>query len=235
MSEQRIFGVRSTAAPPRNGFNRHGVLAGDDSVHEMSNRLCYTNPYDTHGANDVVSRQFRWICDDPLLLFFITVPWLRYALAPSEYTCNSYVDASTGASLCPNGFRAVTDGGTVSCGTEADACDDGTCCEEGECVCILPVALGAGQQGQGLEIQCPPSDKGQRRGVKHHFLVSSRCTYSARYGGIATANDNMFVLDQYSIPYLLSKTEQPDPLASIVATACLVSLSSFTPLYHGVE
>ncbi|CAN0575624.1 unnamed protein product, partial [Ectocarpus sp. 12 AP-2014] len=47
-----------------------------------------------------------------------------------ELMCDSFVDAESGASLCPSGFSAIANAGSVSCGVGGE-CDEATCCEEG--------------------------------------------------------------------------------------------------------
>ncbi|CAN0433673.1 unnamed protein product, partial [Ectocarpus fasciculatus] len=46
-----------------------------------------------------------------------------------DYTCDSFVDAESGASLCPSGFSAIANGGSVSCGI-GEECNEATCCDE---------------------------------------------------------------------------------------------------------
>ena len=62
---------------------------------------------------------------------FVLVLLLR--LCPDvELMCDSFVDAE-GGSLCPSGFSAIANGGSVSCGI-GEECDEATCCDEGEYV-----------------------------------------------------------------------------------------------------
>ncbi|CAM9523853.1 unnamed protein product [Ectocarpus sp. 6 AP-2014] len=46
-----------------------------------------------------------------------------------DYTCDSFVDTESGASLCPSGYRAIANSESISCGVGV-ACDEATCCEE---------------------------------------------------------------------------------------------------------
>lgn len=55
------------------------------------------------------------------------------------YTCDSFVDAESSASLCPSGYVAISLGESVSCGIGVE-CDVATCCE-GEHGCRLHRAL----------------------------------------------------------------------------------------------
>ncbi|CAN0549278.1 unnamed protein product, partial [Ectocarpus sp. 12 AP-2014] len=45
-----------------------------------------------------------------------------------DFTCDSFVDAESGASLCPSGYVAISLGESVSCGIGVE-CDVATCCE----------------------------------------------------------------------------------------------------------